>query len=307
VSFKAWSEKLAAYAENDAVTAELDGWLDRVNGWIAPLPVDRTCDAADNTEESAAQVGAALSAEETEALLTEAGAAYNTEISELLLCALARTMERWTGEPALYAHLEGHGREPLDEEEVDVSRTVGWFTTFYPVRLDLPWGATPGEAIVAAKEQLRAIPQRGLGYGLLRYLGGDDARAALAAAPEPELTFNYLGQFDQVLGRGDGPAPLGPAREMPGRDRAASNRRTHLLDVTAAIAGRRLSVSWTFSRAAHHEATAQQLAEWYIEALRELIAHCRSPEAGAYTPSDFPLAELDQKQLDKVLKKVKTK
>ncbi len=304
VSFKAWSEKLAAYAGNETVRAELDDWLARLSGWISPLPVDSACDPADNTELSAAQVGATLSPEETEALLTEANAAYNTDVPDLLLCALAQTIEKWTGEGTLYVHLEGHGREEIGEE-VDVSRTVGWFTTLYPVRIELPWGAAAGEAIVASKEQLRAIPQRGLGYGLLRYLGPDDAREALAGAPEPEMTFNYLGQFDQVLG-GNGPSTLAPAPEMPGRDRAASNRRDHLLDVTAAVAGGRLSVSWTFSRAAHDEATVRQLADWHIEALQALIAHCRSPEAGAYTPSDFPLAELDQKQLDKVLKKVKT-
>ena len=250
-------------------------------------------------------------------LLSRSGAAYNTETQELLLCALAQTIEKWTGAPTLYVDLEGHGREEIGEE-VDVSRTVGWFTSLYPVRLDLPWSAGPGEAIVAVKEQLRRIPQRGLGYGLLRYLGPADAIATLAAAPEPEITFNYLGQFDHVL-RPAAPAPaatgvdvggsgsaagLGPAPETAGRDRANANRRTHLLDVTAAVAGGRLSVSWTYNRSAHDAATIQQLADWYVEALAALIAHCVSPEAGAYSPSDFPLAELDQRQLDKVLKKV---
>ena len=173
---------------------------------------------------------------------------------------------------------------------------------------------------MAVKEQLRRIPQRGLGYGLLRYLGSDVAREALAAAPEPELTFNYLGQLDQVLRthpqppalpseqkRVSGRAVLAPAPETAGRDRAAANRRSHLLDVTAVVAGGQLSISWTYSRAAHRASTVQQLADWCMAALRDLIAHCRSPEAGAYTPSDFPLAELDQKQLDKVLKKVRTR
>ncbi|MCU0507750.1 MAG: amino acid adenylation domain-containing protein [Anaerolineae bacterium] len=304
VSFKAWSETLAAYAGSETVRAELDDWLGRVGGWISPLPVDHAHDPVDNTERSAGQVAASLSAEETRALLTEANAAYNSEVPDLLLCALAQAMEKWTGSPTLYAHLEGHGREEIGEE-VDISRTVGWFTSMYPVRIDLPWGAGPGEALVATKEQLRAIPQRGLGYGLLRYLGSEETRAALAVAPEPELTFNYLGQFDQVLGAGaNGDGPLGPAPEPAGPDRSLSNRRSHLLDVAAAVAGGRLGVSWTYSRAAHAAATIQQLADWHIEALRELIAHCRSPEAGAYSPSDFPLAELDQKQLDKILKKV---
>ena len=140
VSFKSWSEQLSAYADNDAVQAELDGWIERVSGWASPLPLDTDCDPAENIEGGAAQVGAMLSPEETEALLTEAGAAYNTEVPDLMLCALAQTVEKWTGTPSLYVHLEGHGREEIGKA-VDVSRTVGWFTTLYPVRLDLPWDA----------------------------------------------------------------------------------------------------------------------------------------------------------------------
>jgi non-ribosomal peptide synthase protein (TIGR01720 family) len=131
------------------------------------------------------------------------------------------------------------------------------------------------------------------------------------------MTFNYLGQFDQVLKPlpakpspagaaegGRGAEVLGPAPEAPGRARAAANRRTHLLDIAAAVAGGRLSVSWTYCRAAHDAATVQRLADSHIAALRALIAHCRSPEAGGYSPSDFPLADLGQRQLDRVVKKV---
>ncbi len=304
-SFKSWAESLALHARSEAVAGELDYWLERTGGWIPSLPTDHPGGAADNTEAGVAQIGVTLSQEDTEALLTQANAAYHTESQDLLLAALAQVIEQWTGTPTLYVHLEGHGRDEIDEAE-DVSRTIGWFTTMYPVRLDLPWGSAdaPGEALVAVKEQLRAVPRHGRGYGLLRYLGSDDARDALASQPEPEISFNYLGQFDQVLAGSGQEALLGPAPETAGPDRAPENRRSHLIDVTAAVAGHRLGVSWSYNRSLHDEATVQQLAQTYLQALARLIDHCRSPEVGAYTPSDFPLAELDQKQLDKVLKQM---
>src|SRR5690606_20408128 len=111
---------------------------------------------------------------------------------------------------------------------VDLSRTVGWFTTLYPVRLDLTADA-PGEALKAIKEQLRAIPQGGIGYGVLRYRHPDPAvRASLAALPAPELSFNYLGQLDTLIG---GDLLLGPAPEPIGPPQSLRARRAHLLDI----------------------------------------------------------------------------
>ncbi|MDW8319409.1 MAG: condensation domain-containing protein, partial [Anaerolineae bacterium] len=303
-SFKAWAEGLAELAASDAVRADLDAWLAMGEAWIPPLPVDTGADPAENTEGSADQVELALTVEETDALLHRAPAVYRTEINDLLLTALAQAIAGWTGEPTLWVHLEGHGREMPDEDApADVSRTVGWFTSLYPVRLDLPDQGGPGEAIKAVKEQLRRVPQRGLSYGLLRYLQPDpDVAAALAALPPPELSFNYLGQLDQVLGSD---MPLGPARESAGLDRDPAGRRPHLFDITAAVVGDRLAVGWTFSRAMHRRETVQRLAEDFAAALRGLIAHCLSPEAGGFTPSDFDLADLDQRKLEKVLRKIK--
>ena len=99
----------------------------------------------------------------------------------------------------LLVDLEGHGREELGEE-VDVSRTVGWFTTMYPVRLEIKAGSSSGAALKGIKEQLRGIPQRGIGYGLLRYMRGtEEEQKTLQGASAAQVSFNYLGQVDQVL------------------------------------------------------------------------------------------------------------
>ena len=120
--------------------------------------------------------------------------------------------ERWTGEPRLRFDLEGHGREEI-APDLDLSRTVGWFTTIFPVTLAAPPGAGPGDLLRGVKEALRAVPRRGLGYGLLRYL---EEAPELAAIPASEVAFNYLGQLDAALG-GPGGWELAPESTGPGQ------------------------------------------------------------------------------------------
>ncbi|RMF35671.1 MAG: non-ribosomal peptide synthetase, partial [Chloroflexi bacterium] len=216
--------------------------------------------------------------------------------------ALAQAVAKWTGSPTLLVALEGHGREELFDD-VDLSRTVGWFTTTFPVRLDLTDARGPGEALKTVKEQLRQVPRRGIGYGLLRYLCQDEeVRRQVRALPSPEISFNYLGQLDQVLPEA---TPFAPARESRGPDRSAGGERSHLLEINGGIAGGQLRLEWTYSENLHHRSTIERLAQDFAEALRAIIAHCRSPEAGGVTPSDFPLAGLDQRKLDKLLARMK--
>ena len=143
------------------------------------------------------------SAEETADLLQTLPSVYHSRIDEALLSALARALVGWTGSPRLRVDLEGHGREPLagdtgDVEDLDVSRTVGWFTSLYPVVLE-GGDADPGGALVSAKERLRAVPGRGIGYGLLRYGGRP---SSWRRRPRSEILFNYLGQADAAPGGG---------------------------------------------------------------------------------------------------------
>ncbi|HYO52816.1 condensation domain-containing protein, partial [Archangium sp.] len=176
--------------------------------------------------------------------------------------------------------------------------TVGWFTTMFPVVLELP-DAPLGEAIKSVKEQLRRIPNRGLGYGLLRYLQEDPAVGAeLAAAPQPEVSFNYLGQFDQTVAAS---SLFGFASESVGPEHSPRAARDHLLDVSGWVADNRLHVAWTYSENIHRRATIEGLAERFSVALRAIVAHCQSPEAGGRTPADFPLAHLTQAAVDRLV------
>ena len=221
-------------------------------------------------------------------------AAYNTQINDVLLTALARAWCQATGSPQLFTNLEGHGREPLFDD-VDVSRTMGWFTSIFPVRIELPAAKDnwePGAALRAVKEQLRRIPRRGIGYGILRYLGAD---SDLSQRAEPSIVFNYLGRFDQIGSDSKIFRLVSPSLQGWHSPR---QRRRHILEINGLIVDGRLELWWTYSENLQAGTAIAALAEQYMAALRQLIVHCTSAKRIGNTPSDFPLVRLDQPALD---------
>jgi len=293
-AFKDWSEQLQAHAPS--CQQELDYWLTTLQGPVANLPIDY--DNGANTVASADRVSTTLSVEETQTLLQEIPATDRTQIDEILLTALVQSLVTWTDSSALLLDLEGHGRESFSEA-LDISRTVGWFTTIFPVQLSVDPQSSAIEALKAIKEQLRQIPQQGMGYGLLRYLSDDSAiRQQLQALPQPEMRFNYLGQFDPALSDS---SLFSLAPESSGQARSPRAKRPYLLDITGWVAQQQLQLDWSYSRAVHDRQTMEQLADGFLKALRSLIAESKSAEGGADTPSDFPKANINQADLDKLL------
>ena len=295
-SWKAWTERLAEHARSDALAREAAYWAEQARKRTAALPVDDP--TAENTVSATRSVVVRLSEEETEALLREVPAAYRTQIDEVLLTALAGALARWTGQPRVRVELEGHGREEEEVGGADLSRTVGWFTSVYPVVLELPAAGGAGAALKATKEQLRSVPGRGIGYGLLRYLRGSEAGAELAGGAQAEVGFNYLGQLDQSVSAG---AFFAFAQESAGAALDGRTARRYLLGVVGAVQGGRLEVEIEYAQGVHRRETVERLAEDFGGELRGLIAHCRAAEAGGYTPGDFPLAGLSQAELDGLL------
>ena len=302
-SYKTWAERLQTLAESASLKQELPFWTavtepSAVTEALKPLAMDAAASSA-NTEGHAKKVTVALDEDATRALLQTVPAAYNTQINDVLLTALGRAWAKWTGSRTLYTNLEGHGRENLFED-VDVSRTVGWFTSIFPVRLELNDSGEnwqPGEALKSVKEQLRRIPQRGVGYGILRYLSGE---AALQSRPEPAMVFNYLGQFDSAVA---GSKLLRFATESNGSWHNPKQKRRHALEINSLVMNDRMEFDFTYSPGLRDEKKIQEFADGFLNALREVIAHCQSPDAGGRTPSDFPLARLDQASLDRLLTK----
>jgi non-ribosomal peptide synthase protein (TIGR01720 family) len=299
-SFRQWGERLQEYGSGEELPQEVEYWSSAERKQVKPLGLDYQSEGgrAENLVATQRSVVEELETEETRALLQEVPAVYNTQINDVLLTALGRVLEEWRGRGSegVLVDVEGHGREEMFAD-MDLSRTVGWFTSVYPALLGVstrgPW--EPGKALSTVKEQLRMVPHRGLGYGVLRSLSGDEAtRQQLREMGKAEIIFNYLGQVDQVL---RGSALFAPSGESSGNAVAGQNRRAYVLEVSGIVAQGKLQMNWVYSEKLHRHETIAKLARRYMQCLRELIAHCRSEDAGGYTPSDFVADEMTHDEL----------
>ncbi|MGG6293706.1 amino acid adenylation domain-containing protein [Leptolyngbya sp. AN02str] len=293
-AFQQWAQQQRWTTEAEQQQALLD-WLPHLPQAIAPLPTQAN-DAdltALNTEAHARVCSVTLSRDETAALLRQVPQAYRTQINDILLAAVGKTLAQWTQSPTVLIDVEGHGRE-TDQAAIALSRTVGWFTSVFPVCLSFEVRHSPGETLKAIKEQLRHIPQQGVSYGRLCYLGDESVQEQLRSRPQAQVSFNYLGQLDQSLA--DGLFQLAP--ESSGPEKSAHNPRFYLLDVSGFVLEGRLQLHWVYSEQLHEPHRIEQLAHDCVTELRSLIHHCLLPDAGGYTPSDFPLSHLHQSQLD---------
>jgi amino acid adenylation domain-containing protein/non-ribosomal peptide synthase protein (TIGR01720 family) len=295
-SYKQWAEAVCDYADTNEVLSELDHWTRVVRSdGLKSLPIDHG--AVVNRESTAQTLTLSLSGDETRALLQKVPEAYRSQPNDALLSALAVALTEWAGPGKFVVNLEGHGREEI-LPSLDVSRTVGWFTSIFPFVLESPAaGETPGETLKRVKEQLRRIPQHGFGYGLLKYLNENEQIRGAMRGARADLSFNYLGQFDQVFGQD---SLFRAAREAAGRAVSALGNRAHVIEIDALVAGGCLQVNVTYSSELHRRQTIEKFAQSYVNALRRLIVHCQDPLAGGFTPSDFPLARLEQQEIDRL-------
>ncbi|AEI67137.1 hybrid non-ribosomal peptide synthetase/type I polyketide synthase [Corallococcus macrosporus] len=293
-SFKAWAERLVAHARSDALARELPLW--KTSRDVPSLPVDLP--GGEDVVGSEAQVTVSLGVDETKALLGEVPSAYRARVDEVLLTAVAQAVSRWTGSREVRLELEGHGREALFDD-VDLSRTVGWFTSTFPLEVALPEAGSPGDALRALRDARRLLPVNGIGYGLLRYLR-DDTAESLKAAPRAEVGFNYLGQLDAAA-RGSERFAL--TEEASGPWHGAGGQRPHRLEVNAVVSEGRLKVTWVYGAQVHHRATIEAVAAGFLASLRELMDGRGTPDAARRTPGDFPLARLSSAALERLLRR----
>ena len=285
-----WAARLAVYAGSDSLRDEQHWWQRQLSTAHRELPCDHPQGA--NLHRQAHTLSMSLDAGHTRQLLKEAPAAYHTQVNDLLLTALARVLCRWSGDSSVLVQLEGHGRENLFDD-MDLTRSVGWFTSAYP--LSLSPAAELGDSIKAIKEQLRQVPHKGLGYGVLRYLADTPVREAMAALPQARITFNYLGQFDQQF---QADALYQPVDEPAGSAHDLDAPLPNWLSVDGQVYAGELQLRWTFSRERYDQRTIEHLAQAYKAELLGLVEHCLAPGNGSFTPSDFPLAHLSQEQID---------
>jgi non-ribosomal peptide synthase protein (TIGR01720 family) len=271
-SFRDWARRLTEHVAAGGLDREIEHWAGARAG--SPLPVDRP---AAEPESPVRSVSVLLDADDTDALLRGAPSAYRTRVNDVLLGALAWALSRWTGDRRVAVQLEGHGRDDV-LDGVDLSRTIGWFTTMFPIALEVPAG--PGDPpdwrtlVKAVRRQLRAVPGNGYGHGALRWLGADEVRERLAAVAGPQVVFNYLGQFDS-RSQDEGGALYHAALTSIGQAHDPADRPQHLIEVVGEAQGGQLGFSWYYQPDLHDEQTVAGVAADFAEALRCIAEDCR--------------------------------
>ena len=314
-SFRRWSQVLVEDAVRPGRVGELDLWtsmLTPADPRLTARPLNRVAD-----RHSVRQLTFRLPTELTVPVLGAVPAAFHAGVNDVLLTALALAVADWrrrrdlgTSSGVLIA-LEGHGREEDIGAGVDLSRTLGWFTSLFPVRLDpgaidtadaLAGGPAAGQALKRIKEQLRTLPDHGLGFGLLRYLNPETG-AVLAELPVPQLSFNYLGRFSTDDQRDPGAWTAVPGvGVLAGGFDDGMPVAPYALEVNAftedSADGPRLAVTWAYPESLFAEESVRDLAEAWFAALAALVTHTVAPTAGGHTPSDLTLSSLSQEEID---------
>ncbi|MEJ8545006.1 amino acid adenylation domain-containing protein [Brevibacillus borstelensis] len=294
-SFKDWSAQLQEYAFSDELLRETAYWeqLERT-AKCKPLSTDMS--STENLQKHSRTVKTSLTLEQTENLLRHVNHAYRTETHDILLTALGLSIKEWLQAKQIVVNLEGHGREDI-LPRINISRTVGWFTSQYPVVLDMEKSDDMPLQIKLVKENLRRIPKKGIGYDILRYLTAREFRPALQFSLRPEINFNYLGQFDSDQKQG----AFGLSPIQPGHFFSPQSQRPFVLDISAVVEEGQLHISFHYNSEQYVEDTIVALAESYRKHLLVLMEHCMSIKEGELTPSDLADDDLSMEELANIL------
>ncbi|OBZ12711.1 non-ribosomal peptide synthetase [Bacillus sp. FJAT-26390] len=279
-SFLYWSKQLHKYAESPLLLREADYWRELEERGIIPLPRDQYAGRGDFSVLRTASFE--LDEQQTDHLLKRAGRAYNTEINDLLMTALGLAVKEWSGIEQVGINLESHGREPI-AEALDISRTVGWFTSQYPVVLDMRAAGDLARQIKLTKEQLRAVPSKGIGYDLLKYLTPEPLKPALRFNLEPEICFNYLGQID-----GDVTNDIFRMSDYDnGSPVSAKAENSFAWSFGGIVEDGRLSMKCHYNSLEFSEETMNRFMAGYRAQLSRVTVHCTLQEDTELTPSDI--------------------
>jgi amino acid adenylation domain-containing protein/non-ribosomal peptide synthase protein (TIGR01720 family) len=304
-SYKYWSQKLKEYSENRKALREVEYWEKLEETPVEKLPVDHKTGREKKKRKFIKIVRMDLSKVETMQLLRDSNRTYNTEINDLLLAALGMTLKEWAGMERVVINLEGHGREAVIED-IDVSRTVGWFTSCFPVILDMNGADDLAYGIKSIKETLRKIPNRGIGYGVLRYLTPEDKRDRLNFNLKPEINFNYLGQFGEPDDNSNGERLFEMSQMSGGEGVSPEAEQSFTLDINGILRDGRLSLFFSYNRYEYNRRSIEKLVDRYKSTLIEIIHHCRKKKEKELTPSDVGYKNISIRNFAAITDYIKT-
>ncbi len=298
-SLPEWGAQLTDHAE--ALTRDdLAYWLDRADAPVDAIPQAADLPQSANTEGRTGSVLARLDASSTRSLLQVVPRDGQTRVNDVLMAALALSLRRWDDIRACWVNLEGHGRDAVGDA-VDLSRTVGWVSNYYPVRLHTGEESQPpqGAAVLqATRDELRQVPANGFNYVLARHRPEVDAlHADLRSLPPAEIVFNYLGQIDGVV---DETSAFNGAPEDGGVAHSPLGIRPHLFDITCQVARGQLQVNWVYGTDLHARAEVERLAEIYVKALSDVIEGALRAGEEDRSPDDFDLVDLNEDDLTRI-------
>lgn len=294
VSFARWTREVGKYSKSAELANELEFW-NKIAASETVLP-PRDFENGENTEASAGVFNVACDEYETCTLLQKTLQKFRARINDVLLCALADALSQWTKGVEFLVHVEGHGREEI-AAGLDLSRTVGWFTSIFPALIRLPEDGDQVGKLNAVKRQLADIPKRGIGYGILRHAADEEVRRKLLPLKNSEIIFNYLGQFDGVL---ETDQPFSPSSESVGRLYGADNGRSFSIRIVCRIVEGRFSADFHYSRNLHRSETIQFLAESFVESLRKFIRESEKLPRETLSVADFPHSSLQKTDFDRL-------
>lgn len=294
-SFQLWTEQLSSFARNSGFKEESEFWRSICNVDVQPLPKDMEYNHS--LIRDMEMISVQWTREETDQLLKQAHFAYNTDMNDLLLCALVSSISEWGCVNQVLLNLEGHGRETI-VSDINITRTVGWFTSLYPVVLGIESGTEIPFRIKSVKEKLRQIPNKGIGYGILKYLSRELDDTSLAI--NPEVSFNYLGQFDRDLDKND--LQLSPYSS--GESLSESIASSYVLEINGRVIGGFLEFSISYSGKQYRKETIEGLANLFHKSLQDIISHCTAKQLTEPTPSDFMIKGMTLDELEQLTKKM---
>ncbi|NYZ69455.1 amino acid adenylation domain-containing protein, partial [Endozoicomonas sp. SM1973] len=293
-SYQYWAERLVDYSQSEALTREKPYWINTLNTEVVTLAskiINKHKKYA-NTNNVSADVRVVLDKAQTQRLLKQSHQCYRTQINDLLLSALLMTITDWVGGESIRLDLEGHGRQANLFDDINISDTMGWFTSIFPVCLTQPINSDLGILIKSVKEQLKAIPNHGLGFGLLRYLKQE--KEIVNNDKKSEIIFNYLGQMDQT---NTDTKFFNGNFEDTGLWVSPAQEREYRLEINSVVAAEQLTIIFSYNKLEFGASVIEQLASSYISHLSTIIDHCCTA-SGGYTPSDFSLVDTTQSYLD---------
>lgn len=294
-SFKEWAHRLKAYSDDPILQKELEYWAMITNKSVSSIPTDNNI--KDRVVKNISTNTLTIPKEKTDLLLFESNKAFNTEINDLLIAALALSLEQWRDINKFFVNMESHGRT-LSFDGIDLSRTVGWFTATYPLFIEVDSSMDLSKILINIKETIRKVPNKGIGYGILKYLSSLEGKSEINFDVQPEIGFNYLGQVDDSINT-DNFEKYDLGIEASFGDNIKC---IHKIEINAMIVDGKLEVRTSYDKEEYNKKSIETLMNLFMDNLIMIAEYCAAREEVAYSVSDFDDSELSQEELDEISK-----